>query len=152
MSGTASVRPDGMLTTREAAERLGVAYQTLVQWRWAKTGPAYVHASSRQCLYAPADVDAWQERRMRRFLRVPPAPAPPEGSTGLLEAPRALPVALPVAVRKAADWYGGAVIAPEGEEDGDLALGLGDVLEALGVPEPLILQVEAAVGASGGQG
>lgn len=70
-----------LLTTKEAARRLGVESQTLRVWRLRGYGPRFVrlgaHRLSR-CMYDPRDVDAWLESRKRSSTSeelVPHSPA-----------------------------------------------------------------------------
>lgn len=44
-------QPDRLLTTAQAAERLGMAEQTLANWRCAGVGPAYVRVGTRTIRY-----------------------------------------------------------------------------------------------------
>lgn len=53
-----------LLSAALAAERLGVAKQTLAIWRVRGVGPQYVKAGAR-VLYAPDDLDAWIDSRKR---------------------------------------------------------------------------------------
>jgi hypothetical protein len=53
-----------LLSAAVAAERLGVAKQTLAIWRVRGVGPRYVKVGAR-VLYAPDDVDAWIDSRKR---------------------------------------------------------------------------------------
>jgi len=53
-----------LMTTREAAEALGVAVQTLYNWRFLRQGPAYICVGRRR-FYEPSDIQAFkQERRV----------------------------------------------------------------------------------------
>lgn len=48
---TTLLQRDRLLTTAEAAERLGLASQTLNNWRSAGIGPAFVKVGSRTVRY-----------------------------------------------------------------------------------------------------
>lgn len=47
-----------LLTTAEAADLLRVRVETLAQWRWRGTGPAYLKNGSR-VLYRREAIEAW---------------------------------------------------------------------------------------------
>jgi len=47
-----------LLTSTQAAEYLGVQPQTLAQWRWRKTGPAFVKVG-RLVRYEAESLEAW---------------------------------------------------------------------------------------------
>lgn len=50
---------DKLLTTKEAAERLGMASGTLENWRVNGIGPRYVKVGSRSIRYEASALDAW---------------------------------------------------------------------------------------------
>lgn len=50
---------DKLLTTKEAAERLGLASGTLENWRVSGIGPRYVKVGSRSIRYEAAALDEW---------------------------------------------------------------------------------------------
>ncbi len=50
---------DPLLTTSEAAPRVGVSAGTLENWRVAGTGPKFIK-SGRRVMYDPADIEAWK--------------------------------------------------------------------------------------------
>jgi predicted DNA-binding transcriptional regulator AlpA len=50
---------DRLMTSAEAAARVGATVQTLAKWRHLGHGPAYVKASRRFVRYRQADLDAW---------------------------------------------------------------------------------------------
>lgn len=50
------------LTTRQAAEYLGVSQRTLIRWRVNRTGPAWTYAGH-QVRYRPADLEAYLESK-----------------------------------------------------------------------------------------
>lgn len=52
-------QPDRLLTTAQAAERLGLAEQTLANWRVARKGPAYVRIGGRTIRYRASALDAY---------------------------------------------------------------------------------------------
>ena len=57
--------PEVFLTTREAAERCGLRYQTLCAWRSSgRGGPAYLKLG-RKVVYRQSDLDAWLASRRR---------------------------------------------------------------------------------------
>lgn len=51
-----------LLTTREAAPRVGVVAGTLANWRTQGTGPKFIKAGGR-IAYDPADIEAWKATR-----------------------------------------------------------------------------------------
>ena len=55
------------LDTKTLAARLGIVPQTARQWRMKGTGPRFLRTgtslSRGRCLYALADVEAWEESR-----------------------------------------------------------------------------------------
>ncbi len=53
-----------LLTTKVAAELLGVARNTLAKWRVSGNGPAFVKLGSR-AFYRAQDLDAWLGTRVR---------------------------------------------------------------------------------------
>ena len=55
-----SMRRRVLLNTAKAAEVLGIAGQTLHQWRMASKGPKYFKFG-RRVLYDLADIEAWIE-------------------------------------------------------------------------------------------
>ena len=64
--------PD-LLTTEEAAARLGRSASTLVAWRREGRGPAYITFGRRQIRYRPEDIQKYIES-----LKSEPAQAPNE--------------------------------------------------------------------------
>ena len=123
------------LATPEAARLLGLADQTLIQWRHEKKGPPFARLGKSVRYFRP-DLEQWALRaRAGGFGGGVPTPVP-------VPAPD-IPAPVLV-VRRDPDWWGGAVIqvgtGPQAEAD---AIGLGDLLESLGVPEELIRQVES---------
>lgn len=54
----------GLLNTDQAAKRLGLAKQTLVQWRWRGEGPEFVKLG-RAVRYSPDSLDRWLSTRQR---------------------------------------------------------------------------------------
>lgn len=58
--------PDAMLTTTEAAQRLGVTMRTLVYWRAKHTGPKYLRVGDGrgQVRYRASDLDAYIAQSM----------------------------------------------------------------------------------------
>lgn len=60
-----------LLSTKQAAELLGVSPRTLERWRcYRSDGPPY-RALGTRCLYHPADLEAWLESRRRRHTSDP---------------------------------------------------------------------------------
>ncbi|MDD9376537.1 helix-turn-helix domain-containing protein [Streptomyces sp. ZAF1911] len=59
-------RSDALLTSAEVADRLGVSEKTLGNWRTRRYGPPFIRLSGAfgPVRYRPADVDAWEERRL----------------------------------------------------------------------------------------
>jgi excisionase family DNA binding protein len=53
---------ENLMTTREAAERLGLSPGTLENWRAAGKGPTYCRLSVRTIRYRPEDLDSWLSR------------------------------------------------------------------------------------------
>ena len=51
-----------LLTTEEAAERLGFKHATLQQWRWAGRGPSFVKFGH-YVRYRSDDLDEWVKGR-----------------------------------------------------------------------------------------
>lgn len=60
--------PAGLLTTREAAERLGIGRQTLERWRAAGGGPSFVRLGRRSVRYRREDVDDFVRERLSRAV------------------------------------------------------------------------------------
>lgn len=54
-----------LLTTAQAAERLGLAEKTLEAWRWRGGGPPFVRLSARAVRYRPEDLQTWVAERVR---------------------------------------------------------------------------------------
>lgn len=50
---------DRLLTTQEAAERLGVSPRTCEDWRLRGSGPVYRKLGRRLVRYCPADLEAF---------------------------------------------------------------------------------------------
>lgn len=48
-----------LLTSKQAAELLGLSEATLRSWRSAGKGPAYVNLEGRAVRYRACDIDAW---------------------------------------------------------------------------------------------
>jgi predicted site-specific integrase-resolvase len=46
-----------LLNTAEAAKYLGIAYQTLCNWRFYRKGPAYIRMGGRRILYRIEDLE-----------------------------------------------------------------------------------------------
>jgi hypothetical protein len=54
-----------LITPHVAADELGVAEQTLANWRWQGTGPKFVKTSpgkAGKVLYRRKDIEAWLDR------------------------------------------------------------------------------------------
>ena len=59
------------LSTREAAEYLGLSSRTLDRYRVSGEGPVF-HRFGRRVRYTRADLDAWAKARRREGARPPP--------------------------------------------------------------------------------
>jgi len=51
-----------LLSTEDAAPRVGVEAKTLANWRYLGTGPKFIRAG-RRIVYDPADIEAWKANR-----------------------------------------------------------------------------------------
>lgn len=60
----ASVDPDELIGNDKAAKLIGVAPETLVQWRYQKRGPCYLKVG-RLVWYRRADLCAWLAAQRR---------------------------------------------------------------------------------------
>ena len=60
---TTATRDDRTLTSREAAELLGVKVQTLSKWRCYGSGPAFLKYGHRTVRYRESDVLQWLDRQ-----------------------------------------------------------------------------------------
>jgi len=69
-TSTASFKPTDKLERRDAAEYIGVAYNTLQQWASDRIGPPF-YKPGKKCLYKIADLDAFLESRRISFEQVP---------------------------------------------------------------------------------
>lgn len=58
-----------LLTTNEAANRIGLSPQTLRSMRMRGSGPVFVRLSANRVAYAPSDVAAWVSGRRRQSTR-----------------------------------------------------------------------------------
>ncbi len=56
---------EGLLTTRQAAEFLGLKPSCLENWRWKGYGPSYVQVTRRAIRYQREDLDAFVQERRR---------------------------------------------------------------------------------------
>ncbi len=56
---------DPMLSTKQAAEFLGISRRTLEKFRMTGGGPRYVAISGRCVRYDPADLEAWLDSKKR---------------------------------------------------------------------------------------
>ncbi len=55
-----------LLTTKQAANMLGLSPRTLQAWRVDGNGPMYIRIGHNRVLYDPADIQSWlDERRFR---------------------------------------------------------------------------------------
>lgn len=63
--------PSRLLTTKEAAEHLGLKEVTLRTWRRTGSGPMYVELSPRAVRYRPEDLQSFAESRMRSSTSCP---------------------------------------------------------------------------------
>lgn len=48
-----------LMTTAQAAGKIGVTMQTLANWRARGKGPRFLRQGGWRVLYRPADVEAW---------------------------------------------------------------------------------------------
>jgi hypothetical protein len=55
---------DEWLTPGQVAARLGVSIRTLADWRYRKTGPAYLRISRHVVRYAAAHLEAWLQTKV----------------------------------------------------------------------------------------
>ncbi|MEP9402221.1 helix-turn-helix domain-containing protein [Sphingomonas sp. VNH70] len=53
---------ENLLTTSQAAPRVGVSPGTLANWRVQGVGPKFIRAGAR-IAYDPADIEAWKATR-----------------------------------------------------------------------------------------
>lgn len=60
----------GALSTKEAADYLGVSERTLIRWRVGRVGPAWTYAG-RQVRYRPEDLDRYLEAKRTVPVREP---------------------------------------------------------------------------------
>jgi DNA-binding transcriptional MerR regulator len=51
------------LTTKEAAEHLGLSYRTLQDWRCIEVGPPFIDFGPRNKKYDVRDLDDWADER-----------------------------------------------------------------------------------------
>lgn len=51
-----------LLTTDQAAPRIGVTAKTLANWRVSGCGPKFIRAGTK-IVYDPADIEAWKATR-----------------------------------------------------------------------------------------
>jgi predicted DNA-binding transcriptional regulator AlpA len=60
-----SREPDQMLTTEDAAARVGLSPVTLKVWRWRRNphAPPHVTVGARNIRYSAAQLERWKERR-----------------------------------------------------------------------------------------
>lgn len=54
-----------LLTTKEAADMLGLKANTLERWRTFGTGPAYERVGN-AIRYRPSDIESWLKSRKRK--------------------------------------------------------------------------------------
>ena len=47
------------LTTKELADELNIAEQTIIAWRYRRKGPDFQRVGSRLVRYRRADIEAW---------------------------------------------------------------------------------------------
>ncbi|HCF4553571.1 TPA: helix-turn-helix domain-containing protein [Pseudomonas aeruginosa] len=69
-TATASLKPNDYLKRRDAAEYLGVSFNTLTCWASEKKGPPF-YKPGKHCLYKVAELDAFRESRRVAFEHVP---------------------------------------------------------------------------------
>lgn len=68
-----SREPDELLTTADAAARVGLSPVTLKVWRWQKNphAPPYVTVGARNIRYSAVALERWKESRTHRPGVVP---------------------------------------------------------------------------------
>lgn len=59
------------LTTRQAANTIGVSVSTLKRMRYAGLGPAYVKVGAKTYRYLIQDIEAWLEERRKASPSAP---------------------------------------------------------------------------------
>jgi len=69
ISGGISVVPGELLTTKEAANYLGMPESTLRWWRYIGTGPASFKLGPRTVKYKRSDLDEWVEGAYAQTVR-----------------------------------------------------------------------------------
>ena len=62
---SARITAEQVLTTRQLADRLGVHWQTVLNWRYAGKGPTHFRLGG-AVLYAVEDVEAWERATGRQ--------------------------------------------------------------------------------------
>lgn len=67
---TSALKPTDKLGRREAAEYIGISFNTLTCWSSEKKGPPF-YKLGKKCLYKIADLDAFMETRRVSFEQVP---------------------------------------------------------------------------------
>lgn len=55
-----------LLSTRQAADVIGVSPRTLELWRRTGAGPEFVRVSANRCMYEPASIEAFVASRRRK--------------------------------------------------------------------------------------
>ncbi len=55
-----------LLSTKQAADYLGISKRTLDRWRWSGSGIPYVRLSGRCIRYRLCDLDTWVGKRVQR--------------------------------------------------------------------------------------
>lgn len=69
-----------LLSTRAAADYLGVSPRTLESWRRLGGGPAFIRLSANRCSYHRADLDTWIDERRRLSTTAEPTAAAAGGA------------------------------------------------------------------------
>ncbi len=65
MRAVASVDPEELIENNEAAKLIGVAPETLVQWRYQKRGPCFLKVGRLSESARRADLSAWLAAQRR---------------------------------------------------------------------------------------
>ena len=52
-----------LLSTEQVAERLGLSKNTLIDWRWKRTGPPWTKIGSKCVRYIESAVESWIDQQ-----------------------------------------------------------------------------------------
>ena len=86
------------LNQKELARRWGISHRTLERWRYCGQGPAFLKLGGR-ILYRLADVEAFEQSRLQRAVKIADAVTRPGCMPRRLTADPALATRHPVACR-----------------------------------------------------